>query len=81
MESHKIMVTATGKNRLEILSRITSLYIQRHIQVESLVLEQGEDGNGMYKICATTSEDSILKIVNQISNIIDISKVEYSYSK
>lgn len=81
METRKMVVTAIGKNRLEILGRITSLYLQRHIPVESLAMEQEQDGTGLYKICANTSEDSIIKIVNQISNIVDISKVEYTYYK
>ncbi len=80
MEQKQILVTAVGKNRLEILGRITSLYLQRHIPVESLVMEQCGDGNGLYKICARAPEDSIIKIVNQISNIIDISEVKYNYN-
>lgn len=80
MEKKRILVTAVGENRLEILGRITALYLQRHIPVESLVLEQGKDGNGLYKICAVAPEESIIKIVNQIGNIIDISRVEYNYN-
>lgn len=80
MKEKRILVTAVGKNRLEILGRITALYLQRHIPVESLVLEQSKDGNGYYKICAVAPEESIVKIVNQIGNIVDISRVEYTYN-
>lgn len=78
METQKFVVTAIGKNRLEILNRITSLYLQRHIPVEHFELSQAEDGNSRYQICALTSEASIVKIVNQMSNIVDIQSVNYS---
>ncbi len=78
METQKFVVTAVGKNRLEILNRIASLYLQRNIPVESFILSKDRDGNSRYKICAQAPESSIIKIVNQINNIVDISKVDYS---
>lgn len=80
MEQRKITVTAVGQSRLDILGRITALYLQRNIPVESLALEQDEQGCGWYRICARTNEESIIRIVNQIHNIVDIIKVEYSYN-
>ena len=78
MEAQKYTVTALGKNRIDILNRITSLYLQKNIAVESFVLSQEEDGESKYQICAETSLEAIERIVNQMSNIIDIRSVRYS---
>ncbi len=78
MEPQKFTVTAFGKNKVDILNRITSLYLQRNIPVESFVLSQSENGESRYQICAHTSEESIMRIVSLMSNIIDLTSVQYS---
>lgn len=77
MEPQKFTVTAFGKNRVDILNRITSLYLQRNIPVESFTLSQSENGESKYQICAQTSEEAIIRIVNQMNNIIDLRSVQY----
>ena len=78
MEPQKFTVTAFGKNRVDVLNRITSLYLQRNIQVESFVLSQSDNGESRYQICAHTSEEAIMRIVNLMNNIIDLRSVQYS---
>ena len=78
MEAQRFTVTALGKNRIDILNRITSLYLQKNIPVESFVLTQSEDGDSKYQICANTSQEAIERIVSQMNNIIDIKSVQYS---
>ena len=75
MEPQKFTVTALGKNRIDILNRITSLYLQKNIPVESFVLSQEENGQSKYQICAQTSQDAIERIVCQMRNIIEITSV------
>ena len=77
--NQKNLVIATGKNRLDILSRITSLYLQRHINVNSVVLENNNNDEALYKIYSDAPEETIKVIVNQINKIIDIKSVNYSY--
>lgn len=78
MEPQKFTVTAFGKNRVDVLNRITSLYLQRNILVESFVLSQSDNGESRYQICAQTSEEAIMRIVNLMNNIIDLRSVQYS---
>lgn len=78
MEQKKITVTAIGKNKLDILNRITSLYLQKNIPVESFMLSQADNGDSKYQICVNTSEDAIVRIVNQMNNIIDLKSVQYT---
>ncbi len=78
METKKYTVTAVGKNGLDIMSRICSLYLQKQIVVESFSLKQQDNDCAQYQICANTSENTIERLVKQISNIIDIESVEYS---
>lgn len=75
----KYTVTAVGKNRLDILNRISTLYLQKRIPVESLVYAKTSNEYGEYKItCYSESSDIIERIVNQINNIIDITRVSYT---
>lgn len=76
-ESKTYTVTATGKNKLEILNRITSLYLQRHIKAESVQLESLEDNQASYKVVAVTNLETIETIVHQIENIVGIDTTEY----
>jgi acetolactate synthase small subunit len=78
METRKYTVTAVGKNGLDVMSRICSLYLQKQIIVESFSLEQKDENCAQYKICANTSENLIERIVKQIGNIIDIKSVDYT---
>ncbi len=79
MESKKFTVTAVGKNRLDVLNRISTLYIQKQIPVESLSYQNTSAESGKYQIvCFSTREDAIKRIVDQISNYVDISQAYYT---
>ncbi len=79
MDTKVITVIATGKKRLDVLSRITSLFMQRHLPVESVSLKSSENGDGLYMVSLSSSEEVIQHIVNQIKNIEEINNVEYKY--
>ena len=78
MELQKFTVTAFGKNRVDVLNRITSLYLQKNIPVESFMLSQSENGESRYQICSNASEELIVRIVNQMNNIVDLTSVQYA---
>ena len=48
----KYTVTAEGEGRLDIVSRISMLFLQRHIDVESLVFMPLEGMKSRYQICS-----------------------------
>ena len=81
MEANRYTVTAFGKNRVDVLNRITLLYLQRNIQVESFVLSQTDNGQSKYQICAETTESSIMRIVNLMNNIVELNQVQYALTK
>lgn len=81
MQTNRYTVTALGKNRVDVLNRITLLYLQRNIQVESFVLSQTDNGESKYQICAQAPESSIMRIVNLMNNIIELDHVQYALTK
>lgn len=77
MDTKNFLITAIGEKHLDILSRITTLFMQRHIMVDSVLLETNEDDTGTYKVQLTTTEESVKSIIYKIQNIIGITTVEY----
>lgn len=78
MKQQKFTVTAEGEGRLEVLNRISVLYIQRHIPVEQMHYLPLEGGTSRYEVCATTTEDTIRRVVGQMNNIIELNHVQYA---
>ena len=67
------IVVANVNNQISVLNRITSVYLKRHINIESLnVSESYIKGISTVVISAITSTDITQKIVNQLDNIIQI---------
>lgn len=81
MQANRYTVTALGKNRVDVLNRITLLFLQRNIQVESFVLSRTDIGESKYEICAEAPESSIMRIVNLMNNIIELDNVQYAITK
>ncbi len=72
------IVIAFTENQAGVLNRITSLYLRRKINIESLkVSESAIKGISMFVISAFTSETIIDKLVRQIKNIIEVIDVDY----
>jgi len=77
MESEYIVV-AFVNNQISVLNRITSAYLKRHINIESLnVSESYIKGISTVVISAITTADMTERIVNQLSNAVDIHNVNY----
>ncbi|MDP3452441.1 MAG: acetolactate synthase small subunit [Bacteroidales bacterium] len=72
------IVIAFVNNQISVLNRITSAYLKRHINIESLnVSESFIKGISTVVISAVTTADETERIVNQLGNVIDIHKVDY----
>ncbi len=78
MEKKEYIVVAFVNNQISVLNRITSAYLKRHINIESLnVSESYIKGISMVVISAITSKDTTERIVNQLNNNLDILNVNF----
>ena len=73
----KYTVTAEGEGRLDIVSRISMLFLQRHIDVESLTYMPVEGMVSCYQVCALAKEDTIIKVVAQMKHIEGLTEISY----
>ena len=73
----KYIVTAEGEGRLDIVSRISMLFLQRHIDVESLTFMPFEGTKSRYQICALANELTIRKVVAQMEHIEGLDRIVY----
>ena len=72
----KFEVTAQGEGRMDIVSRISMLYLQRHIEVESLSFSPIEGKQSCYKVLAVADEITIKRLMGQLSHIEGLDKIE-----
>ena len=73
----KYIIEAEGEGRLDIVSRISMLFMQRHIDVESLSYEPLEGVMSSYKVCALAKEEVIRKVVAQMEHIEGLKMIKY----
>lgn len=73
----KYTVTAEGEGRLDIVSRISMLFLQRHIDVESLTFMPLGGVTSRYQICALANEMTIRKVVSQMEHIEGLDRIYY----
>ena len=73
----KYTVTAQGEGRLDIVSRISMLFLQRHIEVESLTFQPMEGIKSQYNVCAIATEETIKKVVAQMQHIEGLETISY----
>lgn len=72
------IVIAFTENQPGVLNRISSAYLRRKINIESLkVSESNIKGISMFVISAYTTQETVDKLSKQLSNIIDVIQVEY----
>lgn len=72
----KFEVTAQGEGRLDIVSRISMLYLQRHIEVESLSFSPVEGRQSCYKVMAAADEITIKRLMGQLSHVEGLDEIE-----
>ena len=73
----KYTVTAEGEGRLDIVSRISMLFLQRHIDVESMSYMPVEGMVSRYEVCALAREETIKKVVAQMKHIEGLIEISY----
>lgn len=77
---HKYIVTAEGESRLDIVSRISMLFMRRHIDVESLTYLPMAGCTSCYRVCALAREETIRQVIGQMEHIEGLSAVRYEES-
>lgn len=73
----KYTITAEGEGRLDIVGRISMLFLQRHIDVESLNYTPLEGLKSRYQVCALAKEDVVKKVVAQMEHIEGLELIRY----
>ena len=73
----KYTVTAQGERRLDIVGRISMLFLQRHIDVESFTFLPIDGQMSRYEVCAISKEDFIRKVVAQMQHIEGLAEISY----
>ena len=78
METREYIVSVFSENHTGVLNRITSLFLRRKINIESIkVSEVPATGIKVVDIVAYASEDTVVRLVRQIEKIVDVLKAEY----
>lgn len=80
MEDQKILYTIVvyTENNLGLLNRIATIFLKRHINIESLNVSESEiEHVHRFTIVAEMSEDQVKKIVGQIDKQIEVIKAFY----
>ena len=75
----RYIVTAEGKDRLDVLNRLSTLFLQKRLEVENFEFSRTAPQQGEYKItCYSDKQDMIERLVSQINNIVEIRKAYYT---
>jgi len=68
-------IIAFSENSIGLLNRLTIIFTRRHLNIESLtVSESAIQGIFKFTIVVNTTEDSIGKVVKQISKVVEVLK-------
>jgi acetolactate synthase small subunit len=73
----KYTIIAEGEGRLDIMSRISMLFLQRHIDVESMSYAPLEGVKSRYQVCALAKDEVIRKVVAQMEHIEGLETIRY----
>lgn len=78
MEIKTYNISIYGENNLGLLNRISTLFVKRHINIESLTVSASEIENvSRFVIVVNMTEVSVKKIIGQIEKQIEVIKAFY----
>jgi len=78
MEKNTYTISVYSENHPGVLNRITSVFLRRKINIESLrVSETSKPGISRFTIEAAISPATIDLLVHQIEKIVEVFKAEY----
>ena len=75
MEEQSYTLSIFTENKVGLLHRITTIFTQRHINIESLTTSETEvEGISRFIIVINTTEDQVVKLRKQIDKLIGVIK-------
>ncbi len=78
MKKKEYAISVFSENQAGVLNRITSVFVRRKINIESLkVSETSKPGISKFAIVASVPEEGIELLVHQIEKIVEVFKAEY----
>src|SRR6056300_199761 len=78
MKKEKYTISIYTENNLGLLNRIATIFLKRHINIESLTVSSSEIENvSRFIIVADLSEEQVKKIIGQIEKQVEVIKAYY----
>ncbi|MCF0173304.1 MAG: hypothetical protein HUJ91_06210 [Bacteroidales bacterium] len=75
----KYILDVLVRNRIEILNRVTNLFIVKNLPVQSVLYSVTSNDMAIINlICFCPDEEIMKRIIRQANNIVDISEVYYT---
>ena len=66
------------ENQIGLLNRVTTLFTQRHINIESLTVSESEEhGIHRFTVVIEEEEEKVKKVAKQIQKQVEVIKAEY----
>lgn len=78
MKKEKYTISIYTENNLGLLNRIATIFLKRHINIESLTVSSSEiDNVSRFIIVADLGEEQVKKIIGQIEKQVEVIKAYY----
>lgn len=78
MQKERFTVSISTENNIGLLNRVTSIFLKRHINIESINASQSEIKNiHRFTIKVSTTEVAIKKIITQLEKQIEVIRAFY----
>ncbi len=78
MKIEKYTISVYSENNLGLLNRIATIFLKRHINIESLTVSGSEiDNVSRFIIVVEITEDQVKKIIGQIEKQVEVIKAYY----
>ncbi len=78
MEKQVFTVSIYSEHMVGVLNRITSIFLKRHINIESLTASQSElKGIHRFTLVVVVTEEQIQKVITQLEKQVEVIKAYY----
>jgi acetolactate synthase-1/3 small subunit len=78
MKTEKYTISIYSENNLGLLNRIATIFLKRHINVESLTVSSSEIENvSRFIIVVEITEEQVKKVIGQIEKQVEVIKAYY----
>jgi len=82
MNTEKYTISVYSENNLGLLNRIATIFLKRHINIESLTVSGSEiEHVSRFIIVVEVTEEQVKKILGQIEKQVEVTKEEMKISE